>query len=250
MGGKSRYANRIIALFPNDHRCYVEVFGGSGAVLFSLPPEIRVRSEVYNDLNGDLANFFRVARGDYRSLIERLRLHLASREDFEFYLQQDVRDLDAVGRAARFFYLIKNGFGGKREHFGYARTQPPGFHPERLPQVIAETHARLISVFIEQQSFGELIRRYDSKDTLFYCDPPYIGLTGYELPFEMDDHYALKESLQAIQGRFLLSLNDCEEARDMYRNFHFETIETVYTVAATHSKKARELLISNYEIIT
>lgn len=113
-------------------------------------------------------------------------------------------------------------------------------------------HKRLAGVIVEQLDFADCIRRYDRTHTFFYCDPPYIGTAGYQADFSLADHNRLAGALAKIKGKFLLSINDCSTARQVYGGFKIKTVTTTYTVCRDKSpdaQKARgELLISNYSL--
>lgn len=105
----------------------------------------------------------------------------------------------------------------------------------------------MIGVYMENRSFDEVIPRYDSMDTFFYCDPPYLQLSGYMYKFTMEHHLKLRELLSNMKGKFLLSINDHPMVREWYASFHMEEVETRYTMSKQSNKyRAKELFISNY----
>lgn len=110
VGGKSRLRKTIVSLFPEDHTCYVEPFGGGAWVLFAKPPS---PVEVYNDIDGELVNFFRVLKEKPLEFIQSFKWALVSRETFYRLAQTDPSGLSDVQRAHRFFYLIMASWGGE-----------------------------------------------------------------------------------------------------------------------------------------
>ena len=87
---------------------------------------------------------------------------------------------------------------------------------------------------------------YDHPDTLFYLDPPYVGTESYyKTPsgFNIDQHIALAEILKGIKGRFVLSYNDCEVVRDLYKGFEIIEVSTLYSLRGGSQKQAREVII-------
>jgi DNA adenine methylase len=108
-------------------------------------------------------------------------------------------------------------------------------------------HLRLAGVYVECPPYGDFIRRYDREETFFYIDPPYWNRENYygKGIFSRDDFGKLSEQLAGIRGRFIMSLSDTPETREVFASFEMETVETCYTRANSKSKKAVELLISN-----
>jgi DNA adenine methylase len=100
-------------------------------------------------------------------------------------------------------------------------------------------------VFIECLPYAEIIKRYDSPETVFYIDPPYWGIENYYGSglFSQADFFALAQQLAGIKGRFILSLNDKPEVREIFSRFEIDTVQTRYTCNA--AKNTSELLICN-----
>ena len=92
---------------------------------------------------------------------------------------------------------------------------------------------------LENLDFAEVIARYDSPDTLFYCDPPYSGTTGYACRFTMDDHARLRDALTAIKGRAVVSLNDCPETRRLYNGWEIREVGVGYSVGGKGADRKR-----------
>ncbi len=110
-----------------------------------------------------------------------------------------------------------------------------------------EWNERLSGVVIEQLDFEAFIKRYDRPDTLFYLDPPYWGCEddyGKSL-FNRDDFARLERALKILQGRFILSLNDIPEVRELFSSFDIEAVRTRYSINGGKQKQIGEVLISN-----
>ena len=123
-------------------------------------------------------------------------------------------------------------------------------HPETLAEDIRAIHDRLRGVVLECLDFEAILRRYDRPHTLFYCDPPYYGLTGYgpRLPFGREDHERLAVLLKAVKGRFILSINDDPLIRDLYAWARTERATVRYTVGRKKTgKTSAELAIRNFK---
>jgi DNA adenine methylase len=215
-GGKWKLAPWIIAHFP-AHRVYVEPFGGGGSVLIRKP---RSYAEVYNDLDGEVVNLFRVLRDDAMSakLIEQLRLTPFARAEL-----QDAYELtdEPIERARRLVTLSFLGFGanaharvatGFRANGNRAGTTPS--HDWRnYPDALTLTIERLRGVVIENRDACEVMAMSDVADALHYVDPPYVWATrgrhdrqrGYTHEMNDDDHVRLLAFLKTLKGMVVLS---------------------------------------------
>ena len=245
-GGKSRLRQEVIRRIP-EHVCYAEVFGGGGWVLFGKD---RSKVEVFADINSELVNFYRVIQENWEELAKRFEWALYSRDEFQRIMKRRNEERDPVTRAYDFYYRIYTHFGGKyndADDWGYCRTRPAS-DLSKVNQKFKQTHERLIGVYIENRTFEEVIRRYDLTDTFFYCDPPYLQLSGYMYKFTVEQHVRLREMLTGIKGKFLLSINDHPMVREWYSQFSIEEVETRYSIAKQTSGRqlVKELLICNY----
>jgi DNA adenine methylase len=246
VGGKNRLASRIIALLP-EHTAYVEPFAGGAQVLFHKTPS---KVEVLNDLNGEIVNFFRICQWHHDELIRYLHYCLMSRGLFRTLAATDPQSLTDVQRAGRFYYLQKNAFGGLvvNQNYHYTVAHRPNYSLTRIPEVIRKAHERLSGVQIECLPYEDVLKRYDRPATLFYLDPPYWNRKLYRFNFGEEDFAALEERLQQIQGKFILSLNDCPEVRDLFRAFHIKEESMAYTAQRRTGRTYGELLISNFPL--
>ncbi len=244
LGGKRALARRIgerIASIP--HTRYVEPFVGMGGVFFRR--SARPKLEVINDVNRDVVNLFRILQRHYQQLLDVLRFQLYSRADFQRLRATPADQLTDLERAARFLYLQKASFGGMGSHFGVS-FDGPRWSLSKVEPLLEAAHERLEDVLIECLDFGTCIERYDSRPgTLFYCDPPYWGHTddyGKDI-FSETDFERLRDLLRGLQGRFILSLNDRPEVREMFAGFEMEEVSLNYR-ASGKVTPARELIIS------
>lgn len=213
-GGKWRLAPWIISHFPK-HRIYVEPFGGAGSVLMRKE---RAYAEVWNDLDGEVVNLFRVLRGeDAPRLIDFLRLTPFARDEF----QEAYRPTDCdVERARRMVIRSFMGFGALGNHFqstGFrANSNKSGTTPAHdwgnYPDALRHVVIRLSGVTIENRDALEVMAQHDSEQTLHYVDPPYIHQTrsdakAHTYAHEMTngEHRDLLESLREMAGMVVLS---------------------------------------------
>ena len=244
IGGKRALAKQIISIFP-EHTTYVEAFSGGAQVLFHKEPSA---VEVLNDLDHEIVNFFRVCQFHHEELVRYLRYMVVSRQWFKLLKASDPLTLTDVQRAARYLYLLKNGFAAVVNNLNYKVNvvQPPGFNPDRLPGIIEETHKRLARVQIEALPYEKILKSFDRPATLFYLDPPYYGRKLYNFNFETDDFSKLAERVKALQGKFVLSLNDVPEVREIFRDFNFRDIELFYSSQQNAGRRYKEVLITNF----
>ncbi|WP_334037942.1 DNA adenine methylase [Burkholderia gladioli] len=245
LGGKRRLADILISRFP-AHECYVEVFAGGAALYFLRPP---AKVEVINDINGELINLYRVVQHHLEEFVRQFKWALTSRQVFEWLKKTVPESLTDIQRAARFYYLQKNCFGGKiaGQTFGTATTTPPGLNLLRLEEDLSAAHLRLASAFIERLDWAECIDRYDRPHTLFYLDPPYLETTGYGVPFPVDQYEKMAERLRTLKGRAIVSLNDHPEIRRVFDGFHIETVPIQYTVGLEAASR-HEVIISSWDV--
>lgn len=248
LGGKRNLAKRLVERINQiDHITYAEPFVGMGGVF--LRRDISARSEVINDINKDIFNLFRQIQEHESYFLDYLSCQLTMRQEFMRLVKLPPDTLTDLQRAARFLYLQRTCFGGnpKWSSFGVSPDRSGRFNITVLKELVQRLHKRLVGVVVECLSYDEFIQRYDRPSTLFYLDPPYYGCEkdyGKNI-FSRDDFQNIADQLSSIKGRFLLSINDTPEIRDVFAAFDMEEVSLNYSVARTTSKQARELIISN-----
>jgi DNA adenine methylase len=244
IGGKRALAKTIIAIFP-PHTTYVEAFSGGAQVFFRKEPS---KVEILNDLDRDVVNFFRVAQSHAEELIRTMRYMIASRTWFDLMMKTDPETLTDVQRAARYLYLTKNTYASliRRRNYGTNVTQPPPFNPERLPELLEETRKRLARVQIENLPYEDVLRRYDRPTTLFYLDPPYYARTLYRYNLDHAGFLKMAERLRGLKGKFVLSLNDVPQVREIFKAFTIRGVDLHYTAQKVAGKRFKEVLITNF----
>ena len=247
IGGKRGLAKRIVEVIERiPHKTYAEPFVGMGGVFFRR--RLRPRAEVINDINRDIATLFRTLQRHYPQFLDTIRFQITSRAEFERLVRTDPDTLTDLERAARFLYLQRTAFGGKvsGKNFGVSPDRPARFNLTQLEPMLEALHERLAGVVIECLDWREFLRRYDRPETLFYCDPPYWGCeTDYgKRVFAREDFAELAEALRSLRGRFVLSINDVPEIRELFSWAHIEEVRTTYTISSRGAKPAGELIIS------
>jgi DNA adenine methylase len=246
LGGKNRVARKIIALIP-AHNCYIEPFCGGAQVFFHKEPS---NVEVLNDLDEEIFNFLRICQLHHQELVRYLQFSVVSRKWFELFEAQDPKTLSDIQRAARFFYLQKNCYGGlvNRKSFTISVQDGSNYNPHRIPLVLNLAHERLLGVQLECLPYQDILKKYDRPDTFFYLDPPYFNRPYYKFNFSEEDYVELARLLKALQGRFLLSLNDAPEVRGIFNNFKIHGLTLSYSSQRKAGKVYKEVLISNYDL--
>ncbi|MBS4869853.1 MAG: DNA adenine methylase [Eubacterium sp.] len=241
VGGKKLLRKSIIDNFPEGTDRYIEVFGGAGWVLFGKEPH---KLEVFNDIDGELINLYRCVKYHPDALQKELDFMLMSREQFFDQRERNLRGLTDIQRAARYFYIIKSSFGGKKTSFGTGKR-----NIYNATAYLMQVTSRLKNVVIENEDFTRIIKTYDRPTALFYCDPPYYGAEkNYNAKFGVEEHIKLRDILTDIKGKFLLSYNDCEYIRELYKDFEIVEIERANNLKTKSGvdEKYKELIIKNY----
>lgn len=218
-GGKFRIADWVISHFP-EHKTYVEPFGGGASVLLKKEPS---QIEVYNDLDNEVVNLFRVLRdrSQRKNLEEQLYLTPFSRSEF-YDAYEDTSD--PVERARRMIIRAQMGFGSAGATKGKTGFRMAGGRQknyelvlwDQYPSRLAKVAERLKQVMIENQEASKVISYYDDRDTLFFVDPPYIrstrtaNVTAYRYEMTDEEHIALVEQLLTVKGKIILCGYDHE----------------------------------------
>lgn len=248
MGSKRRLAVVILNRLP-EHRCFVEVFAGSAALLFAReePAEI----EVLNDVDGDLVNFFRVLKHHLVEFCNQFRFAIVSRQLWEWTKATPPETLTDIQRAARFFYLQKLGFGGKPtgRTFGYSPTAAPKLNLVRLEEDLSAVHARLARVLIEQLTWESCLERYDRPTTLFFLDPPYFETADYGQRWTADRYEAIAAAIAQLKGKAIVTVNDHPVMRKVFAAFPSDRLSIKYAVKRARGERAAstELLVRTWK---
>ena len=245
IGGKRRLARHILPLFP-AHTCYVEPFCGAAALYFLKVPS---KTEVINDINGELVNLYRVVKHHLEEFVRQFKWALVSRQIYKWLQDTPEETLTDIQRAARFYYLQKQAFGGKvADHtFGTSTTSAPRFNLLRIEEELSMAHLRLSRTLIEHLDWHQCIARYDRPHTLFYCDPPYWGTEGYGVDFGLENYDHMAELARNIKGKMIISVNDIPEMRQAFNDLNIQTVDISYNLKVTgKATQRKELVICNF----
>ncbi|KGE01013.1 DNA adenine methylase [Rhizobium sp. YS-1r] len=248
IGGKRILSKEIIhRINRTPHEAYAEPFVGMGGVFLrrSQAPKM----EVINDINGDVANLFRILQRHYPQFMETLRFQITSRREFDRLSRTDPSTLTDLERAARFLYLQRLAFGGKVRGQNFGVSMNGGrFNLLKLAPQLEDIHERMAGVVIENLPWRTFIERYDRPGMLFYLDPPYWGSEddyGREV-FSRAEFAEMADVLGKVKGRFILSLNAVQCVYETFSNFSIEEVDCTYSVAGRgHSKEVKEVIISS-----
>lgn len=263
LGGKFYSAPQIVAALPptSAYEAYIEPFGGAAHVLLRKPPGKHL--EVFNDRNGDLVNFWMIARDHPQALQARVDSLPYSRllyEDYRASLEQG-EPMDKLERAARWFYVHCSTFGAAPDHrkgWGYIVA---GGHSNRVQSLRSATALlslvaeRMRFVQIECQDFVHIIKVYERPRTLLYVDPPYVGCDDYyEVdgvpPFTEAHHRKLAALLNATPALVALSYYEHPLVDELYPSSRWRRITWTQPKAVEKTRKARQLgrevLLMNY----
>lgn len=246
IGGKRRLASQIMATFT-DHTCYVEPFAGAAAIFFAKEP---VKVEVLNDINGDLVNLYRVVQHHLDEFVRQFRWALSSRQLFEWAKATAPTTLTDIQRAARFFFLQKQAFGGKvdGQTFGTATTAPARLNLLRIEESLSEAHLRLNGVVVEHLPWADVVTRYDRPHTLFFMDPPYWGTAGYGVEFGLEQYARMADLMRSMKGRAVVTVNDIPAMREAFAGMPMNRVAIRYTVGALANRRSEsgELIIRSW----
>jgi DNA adenine methylase len=255
-GGKFSHLNWLLPLLPECHH-YCEPFGGSAAVLLNRAPS---PVETYNDIDGEVTNFFRVLRDQKDRLTEAIGLTPFSREEFYLSITKSGRKLSELERARRFFVRARQARTGLAQTASLGRwancknTSRAGMSGvvsrwlgsiEDLPAIAL----RLLRVQIENRPAVEVVKLYDHRDTLFYCDPPYVHASRGDSKaygFEMTDaeHRQLAGTLRGVRGKVAVSGYRCDLMDALYQGWR--CVEAPPKNCHSVKKVRREALWINY----
>lgn len=243
-GGKQRVASKILLYFPK-HIVYVEPFAGGAALLFAKPKPVVSNNqnykEVLNDKNDLLINMYRVAIERREELELKIQATLCSQSDYRKAIEitKNPDDYDDLTKAWAFYVNINQSFA-KHLNAGWGTSvigsnQSAVWHNKTLalPKILD----RIKDIHVSCEDAIRCIQRWDSPQTLFYCDPPYPNTTqGHYKGYTLDDFKLLCDTLDNIQGSYVLS-NYHQEIEPQSAQ---EKIEIESVMSASNGRKVRE----------
>jgi DNA adenine methylase len=250
-GGKWMIAPWILSHMPS-HKLYCEPFGGGGSVLLR---KNRVHEEVYNDLDGEIVNLFCVVRDNGEELRKKLELTPYSRAEFNLSYEPADDPIEQARRTIVRSFMGRNPSSATWAKSTFKNKQINSYITiahvwMKYPDALASITERLRGVIIENDNALDVIKRYDSPDTAFYVDPPYLPSTrdaGEDYRFEMseDDHVKLAEVLNSVEGKVILSGYPSELYAELYKGWEKVDKESI---ADGHKPRIESLWLRNIEI--
>lgn len=268
VGGKHTLAPFIIQKMP-EHSTYVEVFAGALHVYWQKPLS---EYNIVNDINKNLVNLYMVIKHKDKlgKMLREMNDMFYGRDLFnelrDMYRRGDLSFVPDYQRAALYLYLNRASFNGMFSSFA-----PKEESKMDLDYVINVTQMMWRKLnygrgtVVENQSFKELIPRFDSPGVFMYLDPPYWvtatskGAGYYEFVMTKDDHVELMNILsKLLHAKFLMSYDDVPEVRELYKDGYFRKINTPSVNQSSANRQTgqlgqstiykSELLIANYDI--
>ena len=235
LGEKSKFANFITPNIPEEISTYVEPFGGMFGVFFALDfTKFKNVNFVYNDQNHLNYLLFKNLRSE--KFIELVKSTKVDEEYYRFCLKNLILEKDEVYLSL--YWLVILCCSSPYEIGKESWRDNTEFEIFKMKYKAYKYHLDKISS-IENDDYKKIIEKYDSENTFFYVDPPYMGKEEYYInhSFTRDTHKELSEVLNNIKGKFLLSYYYFDGIEEYYPNCKFDSKMTIM---------GTELIIMNY----
>ncbi len=250
-GGKQKLSERIISLIPK-HRIYCEPFFGGGAVFFAKPP---AEIEVINDTNGELINFYRVLKTDYNKLAKEIKGTLHSKEEHQTaeVIMKHPKLFNEVRRAWAIWTLANQSYASKLGgtwRCDFKENSTTSRLTNKRNNFTEEYAKRLEQVQIDNRDALKVIELWDTKESLFYCDPPYFNSNmGHYKGYTEQDFENLLKTLSEIKGKFILSSYPSELLEKYTKKYKWNNVkieDILVSVSIDKHKLKTEVLTSNF----
>ncbi len=258
-GGKYSHLEWLLPLLPTAHH-YCEPFAGSAAVLLNREPS---PVETYNDIDGEVVNFFRVLRDNPDELIRLIALTPFSREEYHIAIDTSSSDISPLEKARLFYVKARQTRTGLAQTASLgrwanckdtSRAGMSGVVSRWLGGVegLADIANRLLRVQIENRPAIDIIRLYDAPGTLFYCDPPYLHVTrgdsnAYGFEMDLEQHKAFADVVRVCKAKVAVSGYDHPLMDELFDPAQWtKTLGQDRTIHSTKGKR-QEVLWTNFE---
>jgi DNA adenine methylase len=241
IGSKHKYLKHIMEYIP-EHKIYCEPFVGGGSVFWNKK---KVDVEIINDLDKNLIEGYNILKDV--DVEEILKLKITRGELSEEDLLETIRIFVSEENKTpehlllKTLYMTKNTFGAS----GLGKIYKPFIH-EKILNNIDFYKERLIDTEILNLDYKDILSKYDSPETFFYLDPPYEKSKGL-YKNEVLNLNELEEVLKTLKGKWMLSLNDSENVREIFKDYNirsFYTMEQTNRIASVGTKRRCELIIT------
>ena len=253
-GGKRYMVKTLIPRFP-EHFTYVEVFGGSGVLLLNKK---RSKVETYNDINEHLVDFFRVIQDedDFQRFVCLMETTPYSRIQHGEYRDTWRDETDRVKRVHKWYVVVRGAFNGIIDaSWSYAVPRnKANMQLETVDELLPKIARRIRCVQLDCRQWHEIVDSYDTPETFFYMDPPYVlsARTGgkvYTYEMEDDDHEKLVERLKTVKGKVMLSGYDNEIYNQLdWETFTYDVKLRAPLQAGTVNPRKKEKIWVNYSL--
>jgi DNA adenine methylase len=235
-GGKTKLKKRIIQIFPKDYESmtYVEPFIGGGSVFFEKNPST---IEIINDLDKHVSTIFKGLK-KYGKSIGNINVSISKDK---YNTLQDTHYKSLKRETVRNMLLCINSFMGALRRNSY-------FNPSKKEINMRDYSSyedRLKNTVVLNTDALKVIKKYDSPNTLFYLDPPYEGSTCELYKHNVFDYDALAKLLKRIKGKFILSINDSDKIRELFKEYQIHEVSVNYGFLKKNNKRT-ELIITNF----
>jgi DNA adenine methylase len=225
-GGKSKIANQIISYFPNDYKLYVEPFFGAGNIFFRLPEDKQTNPMIINDLDEDIFIVLKGLQKNSKYINDNINRDLTKNE---FEKIKNKRDPISIIEKIKNSYMA-NGNNYTKKHI--------------LTDYV-KIGQKLQNTIISNEPFQKIIKKYDNKDTFFYLDPPYENTEKAMYNGLLVEPLDVYNAVKKLKGRFILSYNNSDNIRFIFKDFYIYYIDTSYN----NQLKKTELIISNFSLL-
>jgi DNA adenine methylase len=255
-GGKFELSRKLVPMLAKHNR-YLEVFAGGLSMFFRKK---KAKLSVLNDIDNDVVNLYTVVLYHFDEMCEFIfwmpKARLVFEEAQERILSSKEMTIPDIERACLYYYVIRNSFN-KNPYLNMAPNTARKDWKHLLKEELIQSREHLDGSLIENLDFRTFIKRYKPKDgDMWYFDPPYVvaGERGdyYYYDFTTEMHNDLAEKCKEINndgGKFMVSYDDKETIRELYKDFNIKTVNTIYA-GGSNKLTISELVIMNYEPIS
>lgn len=238
MGGKFRLRKKIVKMFPENYKVYIEPFVGSGQVFLEATKRPDV-VYILNDLNKDIYHIWKD--------IQKVDADTIRRYDFTgsrslFDRMKNLYTTNPAERLFRNLYVSYYSFSGLRN----AYTPKPIKKGNNFIKHVDYFKQKMKGVKVYNQDYKKILQKWDHKDALIYLDPPYTKLEKYYEGYSIDP-YELADVCRHLKGKFILSYDISPAVKDAFQGFYFHRVKMPYT-SGLGGKSKYEFLITNFKI--
>lgn len=239
-----------------EHRIYTETFFGGGAVFFAKEP---VESEIINDTNAMVVNFYHVCKTDFENLKAKIESTPFSRAAYSvaWTIYRMPHLFNNLQQAWAFYIATNMGFGCRIGSWGFDKygKRVKAFQNKKL-QFDDTIPKRLSRVQIEHSDACTVLELYNTEDAFHYVDPPYIDTNqGHYGGYSETDYKRLLDALSRSKGKFLLSSFPSEILNSYIQKYEWYTKQFSKTLSArkvtpgkSREGKKTEVLTANYPL--